>query len=852
MAHQSLLDVFDDLSGIRGTFLAYDDGLRTWQYTYAEVTHAARVFAARLDAAGIRKGEAVLLWSENRPEWVVALWGCLLRGIVAVPLDVNSRPPFVLRVRDLVKARLCVAGETVGTELLAASLELWPARGLLDRAALATPPPALAAVEVGRDDVAEILFTSGATAAPKGVVITHRNILANLEPIEREVTKYRRWARPLLPLRFLNLLPLSHLFGQALATFVPPMLDGTVLFVHGFTPQEVVRQVKAHRVSVVVCVPKMLDVLHDYLQGRFPEARHDPGPMHWAKRWWRYRRVHNAFGWKFWAFVVGAAPLAPALEASIRRLAFVVVQGYGLTEAAPIVTFNHPFRTRPGSVGVPVSGVEVRIAEDGEIVVRGENVTRGYVGEAGEAGAALQDGWLRTGDIGYFDEAGRLYVRGRKKEMIVTPEGLNVFPDDVERVLLEEPGVVDAAVVGLTRNGEERVHAVLVLEPGADGATVATAANGRLLEHQRVRGTSVWPAAELPRTPVTRKLRRAEIRAWLESEPGARGAEVAGPAATVAGVVSRVAGGREAAADTSIEALGLSSLERVELLMALESQFGTAIDERAYAEARTIAEVERLVAASGAEPLKGAPAGLADGGDRPFVFPAWNRAWWARAVRRVNLPLWVLPCCRVLAWIDVRGVQHLHDLEGPVVFAANHQSHLDTPAVFRALPPRWRYRLAVAMAKEFFRGYFFPEGRWWARWPRWAFTGTLYYLAALFFNAFPLPQREAGARYTLRYIGSLATEGYSILIFPEGRRTEAGEMREFRPGVALIGARLGLPVVPVRLDGFERILHHSWWVPRPGRARVTFGPPLRLDGHDYPRLAADVHRAVAALADLRR
>ena len=165
--------------------------------------------------------------------------------------------------------------------------------------------------------------------------------------------------------------------------------------------------------------------------------------MHWVRRWWRYRRIHRMFGFKFWAMVVGAAPLDPDLEAFWGRLGFVVVQGYGLTETAPIVTLNHPLRAARGAVGKPIAGVEVRIAEDGEILVRGENVTRGYFNAPEETRAAFKDGWFHTGDIGELDAKGQLHIRGRKKEMIVTPEGLNVFPEDVERVLNEQPGVTD-------------------------------------------------------------------------------------------------------------------------------------------------------------------------------------------------------------------------------------------------------------------------------------------------------------------------------------------------------------------------------------------------------------------------
>jgi long-chain acyl-CoA synthetase len=621
------------------------------------------------------------------------------------------------------------------------------------------------------------------------------------------------------------------------------MLPGTVVFIRGYNPQEIVRQVKSRRISVIVSVPKILDVLRDYLVRAFPHAQ-DAGSrrMHWTRRWWTYRRVHRALGWKFWSFVVGAAPREGDLEEFMRGLGFVVIQGYGLTETAPIVTLNHPFSTKQGSVGKPIGGVEVKIAADGEILVRGENVTRGYFNAPQASSEAFEDGWLRTGDIGGFDESGQLYIRGRKKEMIVTPEGLNVFPEDIERALNAQPGVRDSAVVGVTRDGEERVHAVIVADAGVDVRTIVHGANAMLADHQKIRSTSPWPLDELPRTEGTRKLKRREIRAWVEA-----GGVAAPPPATrsdepIEAVVGRFAhGSAEVDRATTIDELGLSSLERVELLMALEERFQVTLDEAAVAAARTVGDLARLVEPARLPPgVALAPAEAAE----PVAFPSWNRRSLARLIRRASLPTWILPLGRIFVRLRVEGREHLDALEGPVVFAANHQSHLDTPAVLMALPACWRYRVAVAMAKEFFKAHFFPRqhGR-----RAWLTSSLNYYLAALFFNAFPLPQREAGTRQTLRYMGDLTAEGYSLLIFPEGKRTDRGEINPFRPGVGMIGARLDLPVVPVRVEGLDRILHHSWRMARPGRARVAFGRPLRLRGDDFASLARQVEGAVREL-----
>jgi long-chain acyl-CoA synthetase len=821
----TLIDFFRDLSLARGDFLVHDDGFRSRTYSYREVGRAARSFAAHLDAIGLRKGDKVVVWSENRPEWIVAFWGCLLVGVVVVPIDYRSSPDFLARIASIVSAKLILVGQDVPPIRAAIQAPIWKLHELEWHDG--DPPP----VAIARDDIAEIIFTSGATAEPKGVVITHRNVLANIVPVEREVRKYRKWGTPFYPLRFLNLLPLSHMFGQAMATFIPPMLAGTVIFMRGYNPVEIVEQIKKRRVSVLVSVPKILDVLREHvLRHHTVTATH----KHVAMRWWIYRHIHGLFGFKFWAFVVGAAPLDGELESFWKEIGFVVIQGYGLTETAPIVTLNHPFATKSGSVGKAIAGVEMKIADDGEILVRGENVTQGYYNDAEETAHAFEDGWFHTGDVGEIGPDGQLYIRGRKKEMIVTPEGLNVFPEDVERVLTHLAGVKDAAVVGAPIGSEERVHAVLVIEPGADVDAIVRDANAQLLDHQRIRRALVWPEPELPRTEGTRKLKRAAIREWIAS-----GAAIA-PAAKrgadqLQALLAKYAAGAELSAGTSLEQLGLSSLDRVELMVALEDAFQTRIDERAFAEARDVGQLRTLIEQSS---TSDAPA------EEPIAFPSWNRSWLARTIRRASLPTWILPLGRAFAWLHVDGRDNLRAIDRPVIFAANHQSHMDVPVILMALPPRLRYRVAPAMAKEFFKPHFFPEQ--FGRMTR--FTNSLnYYLAALFFNAFPLPQREAGARQTLRYIGDVLGDGFSVLIFPEGERSETGQLKRFRPGVGMIASRLEVPIVPVRIDGLDRVLHPSWKMARPGRVRVAFGPPMRLAGDDYEALAKQVEDAVRAL-----
>jgi long-chain acyl-CoA synthetase len=295
-------------------------------------------------------------------------------------------------------------------------------------------------------------------------------------------------------------------------------------------------------------------------------------------------------------------------------------------------------------------------------------------------------------------------------------------------------------------------------------------------------------------------------------------------------------------------------------MMSLEEAYQTTLDESMLAGSRTIQELEDLLKgdASGAAPTpvaapdggappdanRAAPGAGAPSRPAPIQFPSWNRSGPAWLLRRASLATWILPLARPFMSIEARGTAHLRDLRGPVIFAANHQSHLDTPAILKALPARWRYRVAPAMAKEFFRAHFNPES---VSRREWFLNSLNYYLASEFFNAFPLPQREAGTRQTLRYIGEVLADGYSVLIFPEGTRSETREILPFRPGIGMIGAKLDVPVVPVRLQGLDHVLPTGAKFPTRGRVIVSFGAPLRLRGENYAALAKQVEEAVRGL-----
>src|SRR6266581_1849095 len=653
---QTLLEFLPEIARLGNSeAVRSSNGLRTWVATYSELHHLIAAIVAYLDQRGAGKGDRVLIWAENRLEWVAVFWACVARGIQAVPVDYRFSADLVGRIQAESKPKLVI--DSAMLDLLGSL----PPAGLFEPSAIAP------------DDVVEIVYTSGTTGEPKGVVHRHRNICANLRPFAREIAKFKRWARPFQPVRILDLLPLSHMFGQSQGLFIPVLLGGSVAFTTETHPGRLIQMVHSDRISVIVSVPRILENLKNEVERQFRPARdgatHGYGWIGVARRWWRYRRIHSRFGWKFWAFVAGGARVDPDLEDFWSRLGFLVIQGYGLTEASPVVAVNHPFNTRRGSLGKVVEGQDVMIAPDGEILVRGESVT------------TTGGGWLHTGDLGEIDSEGRLYYRGRKKDMIVTGEGMNVHAEDVEAILNAFPQIRESAVVGVPSNGGERVHAALILrQPAADVGGLIRRANEKLETHQRIHEWSIWPHDEFPRTASTLKIKRHEVaRQLTAAKPDA-----------------------PAAAEMDLSAM--SSLDRVELLSELENKYQVELDEDAFAKITSTRELEewlRRPETSAAPP------------ERETPLSEWARTapvQWFRAAFQYAI---AMPLYRHYLPLTVTGLENLNHLEPPVIFAANHTSHLDAPTIYTALPRRWRRRLAPAMMKEHFRAYFETHGRSW-------------------------------------------------------------------------------------------------------------------------------------------
>ena len=819
-------------------------GYRSESFTYGEVLKQACGCAEALRARKIFKGDRVVLWAPNSAQWVAAFIGCALSGVAVVPMDDGASADFAARVATQVGAKLIVGSrehlEWCGaTHSSVPTFDIGDIANLGQAQAIADPD-----VAVGRDDILQIVFTSGTTADPRGVVITHGNVLANIAPLEHEITKYLRYERWVHPVRFLNLLPLSHVFGQFLGMFLPPLLGGTVIFQEELSPSEIISSIRRERVSVLVTVPRVFQSIKqkierdleqqgesDAFRKRFSAAQ----GKHFLRRWWRFRAIHREFGWKFWAMISGGAALDSETEEFFGRFGYAVIQGYGLTETTSLISLNHPFRLGKGSIGKVLPGREVKLAEDGEILVRGGGVASGYWDADGQHAISDEHGWYRTGDIGALDAEGNLYFKGRKKEVIVTPGGINVHPEDLEAALRRQPEVRDCVVVGIERGGNSEPCAVVLLQTGGNPESAVRRANESLAEYQRMRTWIEWPQEDFPRTS-TQKPKRKVIAEAVQARmrPGGNSAS-ASNSSPLEELIGRVTGraSPNLRDDAKLDSdLGLSSLDRVDLFSALEGRYQIDLSEARFSAVQTVGDLERM--------LRGKSVS-----GQGYHYPSWALHWpitWARLLAHYLL---MRPAIVLLGWPRIVGCENLLGVKGPLLVVSNHVGDVDPGFILTALPARFRHRLATAAGGEALEALRTPPAER-------GIGGRIYdrikwVLGVSLLNLFPLP-REAGFRRSFAYAGEAVDRGYSVLVFPEGRHTTDGRMNPFRSGSGLLAKNLGIPVLPMRIDGlFERKKAGKKFAP-PWAISVRIGKPRQFPPESDPEeIASELWQAVNEL-----
>ena len=871
-----------------------EEGYRS--LSFGELVRYARLLAAALVRAGLRRGDRVALISENRPEWTAGYFAIVAAGGAAVPLDVQMGDAEAANLLRHAECRMAiVSGKHCGRPLWTAQetpapftlVDLdgdpagsgalsWPAILRETGEAEGAPLP-----PVAEDDLASILYTSGTTDAPKGVMLTHGNFLANVRSVQ---------AFGLISPgdNLLGLLPLHHAFPFTVQLIV--LLSGAqITFAASLKGPELMACMRETGVSVLVGVPQLFAMLRrgilDQIDRR-PRAgrvllrgllrlsgRLRPHGVNLGAL--AFRAVHRRFGGRLRILASGGARLDPVVAREFLALGFCMTEGYGLTEAAPVVCFNPLGRMRPGSVGVPLPGVEVKILDPGpdgagEILVRGGNVMRGYYRNPGATAEVLREGWLHTGDLGHLGADGYLTITGRAKEVIVLSSGKNVYPEEVEEQYLKSPFIKEICLISQTtdRGGVAKEGLLALVLPDLDQLRARGITNiyetvrwdmenvGRdLLPYKRPTGLVIVKEG-FPRTrlgKIQRYLVAQRYRAEGARRPETTGAgeppEAAGPDDAVGRRVTEYL--RQVTRQPVVRLadhleldLGMDSLARVEMLAALEQEFQLEIPDEVAAECFTVGDViERLRTLSSDRTGRPAPGRRRGWGEILTAPPAPEVR--ATVESSGRLSSWALTafsrtlCAvgfRTAYRLRVEGREHVPS-SGPFILIANHTSFFDAFLLAASLPRALSQQVFYMGFEEFFRH------------PALAWYGRGVHVIPVDVDTYLVRALQASAL--------VLKSGKVLCVFPEGERSQDGRLRPFRKGVGILIRELGVPVLPAHITGAFEAWPRGQRFPRLHPLRVRFGPMITPDvlvgpartrgGDEYETIAARLRQRVAAL-----
>jgi long-chain acyl-CoA synthetase len=850
------------------------DGLES--YSYAQARHMAESLGRWLVENDFQPGARCAILADNHPFWVMTFLGIIAAGCTAVPLDTALHADQLTKLLANAGASVLFCDEkhrTLAEQALSESSaklilmdggEAVPASNAPPLTQLtkifAAGPNNFTPFPVEPRDLASLLYTSGTTADPKGVMLTHANLLG-------EVDAVFSWADIGPDDAILGVLPLFHVLSQ-MANILLPLVRGTrVVHLETLNTTELIRALQERGITAFAVVPQFFYLIHERIckeaakRGRIARfALHslmklnrrlrklgiNAGPLFFGQ-------IHKTFGGHMRYLVTGGSRFDPQIGRDFYALGIDVLQAYGLTETTGGAFVNRPDDNVIGSVGKPLKGVEAKIIdpqpsedgpETGEIAIRGPIVMKGYWNRADVTADILKDGWLHTGDLGYFDAGGNLFITGRKKDVIILSNGKNVYPEEMEAHYLKSPYVKEICVMGLeARPGDptsERLYAVVV--PNFDVLKERKIVNAKevirfdieglsaqLASTKRIQAYEIWQE-DLPRT-TTRKIKRFEVerRVGARQTSGAAEPEIssrkplseeeaawlqAPEAQRALQIIRERARNKppEIRPSDNLELdLGFDSMQRVELLVALEQDLGGDVEESKLGEIYTVRQLVDLIRESAArgdkrsQPqfagweavLKEEPADpevLALAKPQPFA----ERFWFA-AGRLLQLFF------RIAFRLKVKGIKNLPPA-GPYLICSNHQSYLDPAVLASLLPwPVFRKSFAEGTSEIFGSGFM----RQLAAWLRVVIVDPDVHL---------VPAMRAGA-YGLRH-------GRVLVLYPEGERSIDGTPKIFKKGAAILSIHTQSPIVPVAIEGFHEAWPRGKSFQRFARLKIVFGQPI--------------------------
>jgi long-chain acyl-CoA synthetase len=844
-------------------FYWFDTGWN--RLTYQDFARQVRARAALLVRHGLMRGDRVAIVSENRHEWCAAYLSVLMACGVAVPIDAQLGPGEIgnlLRdsgsrfVLHSGKALQSVAGSAATFEDDRVRPTLIDLDSTEYRKASEAEPDVI--FQHGYpSDVASIIYTSGTTGIPKGVELTVRNFCSDAEAlIAAGVVSHED--------NVLSILPLHHTYAFMCTFLVPLFLGASVTYPASLKGPDIMAASRECGVSAIIGVPQLLGMIRNGITDRIRSLRPPlPFMLFLLQRISGrlreafginvgrviFRSAHSALGPRFRFLASGGARLDPAVMKDLEAFGFTVLEGYGLTETSPVVTFNPVARRKPGSAGRPLPSVDIRILNpspngEGEIAIRGPMVMNGYYRNPQATTVVFEDGWLKTGDIGRIDKDGYLFITGRSKEVIVLSSGKNIYPEEVEKMYMALPLIKEICVLGTEERGGESLYAVIV--PDLDYARRNGVENvqeelkwrvneisARIPSFMRITGFSIR-SAPLPRTPLG-KLRRFLIKSDRAEKPSGRREEEKTDsffkdetAATIAAALRHfVREGEPIGAKDNLELdIGLDSLSKVELVVLLEKSFSLKLPEDFLAGVQTVGElVEKIksMTEGGSQAETAEKAGWKD------ILAREPSADDLRAMSFENPVSIMAPAFfghsllkllfKVCFRLGARGTSNIPS-KGNFILAPNHTSYLDGFAVILSMPfSRFRNIYSLGLS-DYFAGFAKKQ-------------------FARIAHVIPIDS-SAYLHKALQISAHLLKRGGSLAVFPEGGRSYDGKLMEFKKGVGILAVELGVTVIPVHISGAFDALPRSAIFPRLKKITVVFGEPLLAAEMDFSKRAEGV------------
>lgn len=818
---KTLIDLFE-LFKQRGReeVFVYRTGIRRFTFTYSDIYQSSLQMASYLASSGIKKGDRVAIWAPNSPSWAFVYFGILLSGAIVVPIDFNGGKNRAETISKLSKAKFII--QSIYKFEKINPLTLYSRSGLKTVMIedlifiIKSFNPINKIEQIKSEDIAEIVYTSGTTGDPKGVVLTHGNIISNIVHATNHISMPKRY-------NFLSVLPLSHMLEQTAGFLIPLYRGDKIIYLRTIKPSGIMQAFKEEGICAMIGVPRFLSLLKNTIE-RELSSKHLTKLLHFPIiKKIIAKSIHKKFGKNFQMFITGGAALPADVFMFWKNLEFRVIEGYGLTECSPIVSANTFEEQIPSSVGKPLKNVKVKI-EDHELLVKGENIFSKYYENPKATDEAFKDGWFRTGDYVEIDKNGNIFIKGRKKDVIVNASGINIYPEEIESVLNKIEGVKESCVIGLQKEEGEEVHASLILKnKDINPQKIIQSANNKLDPLAQITGFSVWKDFDFPRTP-TLKIQKFKVKEIILNEnskvkPQARRDTLI---VLIANVCKKT---EDKIKENSILTLdlGLTSLSRLELVNYLEQEYRVDLEDTMINQETTVADLRKLLERR--EKIK-----------KQRGLWLWTNSTIGYKIREFLDNILHKPISHLFLDLQSHGFSPLEKIKGPVVFIANHVSYLDQPAIMYSLPGKIRYKTASATREEFF---FSRDGTPF-------FRKILFLYSMIGFNTFLLPQKS-GFRKSLAFMGKLIDNNVNILIFPEGTRSKDGKLQDFMSGLGLLVKELQVPVVPIKIMGMEKIYPRGTKFPKKGKCVVIFGKPIEFTTETPSEIVEKSHKAILNL-----